>query len=229
MNLWKLKKTVYGLCDAPRSWYLKVSDGLVELGMEKSIYDEAVFYWRNNGSLEGIICCHVDDFYCSGTDNFEKHVLKRLKTKFNIGSEDLSNFRYIGLNISSTNEYIEMHQNDYIESIELIEVDGTRLSNTEDLLFDDEAQQLKSLAGQLNWVATQTRPDMAFASCDLSASSKNATVKDIIRANKYVKKLKDQKVNIRYPNLGDIRSAKIIAYSDAAFANLQGKSSQAHT
>ena len=22
LNLWKLKKTVYGLCDAPRSWYL---------------------------------------------------------------------------------------------------------------------------------------------------------------------------------------------------------------
>ena len=61
-KLWKLKTAVYGLVDAFRAWYLTVTDELTSQGAKCSIYDNALFYWRNCGKLEGIVCCHVDDF-----------------------------------------------------------------------------------------------------------------------------------------------------------------------
>ena len=62
-NLWKLNTAVYGLCDASRSWYLKVSQELLNKGTTKGVYGNALFYWRASSKLQGIICCHVDDFF----------------------------------------------------------------------------------------------------------------------------------------------------------------------
>ena len=43
-KLWKLKTTVYGLCDAPREWYLSVKKELLATGCVKSRYDDTIFY-----------------------------------------------------------------------------------------------------------------------------------------------------------------------------------------
>ena len=58
--LWKLNKTVYGLTDAPRKWYLKVKEELIATG-NICKYDK-LFFRKVNGELHGIICCYVDDF-----------------------------------------------------------------------------------------------------------------------------------------------------------------------
>ena len=63
LKLWKLKKCVYGLTDVSRHWYLRVAEKLSNLGVHKSIYDEAVFYCYFGNVLHGIICTHMDDFF----------------------------------------------------------------------------------------------------------------------------------------------------------------------
>ena len=62
-KVWKLKKTVYGLADASRTWYLRVREELEKFGVLVSRYDEAIFFWHTESGLEGLICCHVDDFF----------------------------------------------------------------------------------------------------------------------------------------------------------------------
>ena len=57
-----------------------------------------------------------------------------------------------------------------------------------------KTQQLCRVAGQLNWVSTQTRPDMAYAASVVSSSIKDATVRDIITTNKFIKILKSKDV-----------------------------------
>ena len=153
-------------------------------------------------------------------------LVNNLKHKFNIGNEELNEFKYVGLNIVSKLSEIELHQNDYIDSISLIPVDRDRLCHLESPLTSIEAQQLKRLVGQLIWVASQTRPDMAFAACDLSVSFKSATVKTLLQANKYVKKLKGERVVLKLADIGQIDNARIVSYSDASFANLESKASQ---
>ena len=89
-----------------------------------------------------------------------------------------------------------------------------------------EVRQFKSLVGQLQWTAKQTRPDIAFAVCELSTKVKNATTTDIRRANKQVQKLQTESGVVCIPNIGDVRQSALYVYSDASFANLAGCSSQ---
>ena len=39
-----------------------------------------------------------------------------------------------------------------------------------------EAQRLRTLAGQLNWTSSQTRPDISYQACEVSTSIRNATI-----------------------------------------------------
>ena len=63
----KLNTAVYGLNDALRAWYKKVSEELQEAGAKCSLYDQALFYWHNGGLLQGVVGCHVDDFFYTGS------------------------------------------------------------------------------------------------------------------------------------------------------------------
>ena len=93
-------------------------------------------------------------------------------------------------------------------------------------LTTGEARQLRGLAGQLNWTSSQTRPDMSFGACEIGTSIKDATISDLIHANKNIRRLKAGQVSLQFPNLGNIEECMIACYSDATFANLRNASSQ---
>ena len=84
---------------------------------------------------------------------------------------------------------------------------------------------LRSLAGQLNWAASVSRPDVAYQACQTSSSISSATMKDIHTANKAIKYLKNNPVSIQFPRL-DLSNIFLEAYADAAFGNLPSGSSQ---
>ena len=78
-RLWKLNITAYGLCHDPHAWYISVNDVLMKTGVKKCKFDDFIFYCYNNNKLEGLICCHVDDFFWGGTKHFAETVINRLK------------------------------------------------------------------------------------------------------------------------------------------------------
>ena len=78
-RLWKLNITAYGPCHATRAWYIIVNDVLMKTGVKKCKFDDFIFYWYNNNKLEGLIFCHVDDFFWGGTKHFAETVINRLK------------------------------------------------------------------------------------------------------------------------------------------------------
>ena len=100
-KLWKLKKTVYGLCDAARQWYLRVKRLLMDLGASVSSLDPALFSWKRRDRIEGIVCTYVDDFLWAGTQVFKEQVIDKLCQTFFIGSTDSKAFKYVGLNVIS--------------------------------------------------------------------------------------------------------------------------------
>ncbi|CAC5364881.1 unnamed protein product [Mytilus coruscus] len=62
--IWKLRKCVYGLSDASLSWYNRVKEVLEQCKVSVSKVDPAVFFWKNNKrQREGVLTCHVDDFF----------------------------------------------------------------------------------------------------------------------------------------------------------------------
>lgn len=224
--LWKLHKCVYGLSDASRMWYLKVKDELIKLGAQTFGVDPAFFFWKHEGELYGILSSHVDDFLNVGEKSFENRVMRKLKDTFEISSEARGDFAYIGINLTSNNHSFYLDQLGYINEIKPIPLSEVRRLNKDDEVTESERTQLRSIIGKLNWVTTQTRPDLSFEVSRLASKVNKAKVHNIVEINKVVKKAKSEEVVLRFPKLKNIKECKIIVYSDASFGNAEAGGSQ---
>lgn len=219
-RVWKLNKCIYGLSDASRVWYFSIKDELSKLNMKKSTFDNALFYWINNGTCCGLIVLHVDDLMYGGNESFYRNVVEKLKNVYVIGQECETSFKYIGHMIVQDCDGITMHQKPYIDGVELLHIPG----NSEKILDPKEQSLFRALCGQLNWISSHTRPDVAFDICYLSTKLNSATVSDVNRANKVLKKLKQDDVLLYYPPLQPPLHLEI--YCDASYANLPNGASQ---
>ena len=83
-KLWRLKKALYGLNDAAREWYLKVSESVSDIGGSKCTLDNAVYYWHQNKKLVGICAAHVDDFILCGEDPLIEQTEAEIKSRFKV-------------------------------------------------------------------------------------------------------------------------------------------------
>ena len=222
-KLWKLNKTVYGLCDAARSWYLRVKQEFLRCGMVTCKLDQAMFLHFTDGVLSGVVCLHVDDILWAGSFSFEQNVINKIQKMFQIGSAETECFKYVGVNVQNLRGSIKVDQDHYISSIQeaTVHPDRPRL----DELDYEERKDYRALVGQLNWVATQSRPDILFDVCLLSSVFDSAKVDDLLHANKLVRKVKASTVSLSFPKLQD-DNISVECYSDASFGNLNNGGSQ---
>ena len=225
-KLWRLKRCLYGLSDAPREWYDRVCEEMKQLGGKVSIYDNSVFIWHSEGNLDGSITTHVDDFEYSGTSSWRKAVINKLVEMFKISKNEKGIFKYIGLNIEQNGRQVFVDQYAYIENLKEILITDERKKQLNDMLSEEERQQLRTVCGQLLWATSQTRPDVAFDSCQVNNYGKEPTVRNIIDANKAIKKLKNDKVKLSYPSLGDPGQMKVVVYGDGSHNSLPNGASQ---
>ena len=119
--------------------------------------------------------------------------------------EELETFTYLGLNVQQTCNYIKIDQDSLFKIIS-----QERRKDKFAQLNKDEARQLRGLAGQLNWIASQTRPDIAYNACEVSVSIKDATINDLIQANKYVRKVKSESSSIKIVNLENLEHCSLV-------------------
>ena len=225
--IWKLKRCIYGLNDAPRAWYDRVRSELIQLGGRASIYDEAMFLWHNDdGVIIGLIVIHVDDFIYAGTAQWNNDVIGSVEKRFKISAQASGTFRYVGLNVVQTTEGIFVDQNAYIQGLKEIKLEPGRLQQKDQVLKEEEKSQLRSVSGQLLWATSQTRPDCAYYSCVVSNYGKQPTIREIITANKAVKTIKSREVRLSFPGLGEPAKIQVMVFSDASHANLPSGASQ---
>ena len=220
-KLWKLKKAVYGLNEASRHWYEKVKEELVKLGFSCSKFDEALFYHKSENKLDGLISLHVDDFLNGGNVIFDTQI-ENIKEIFEISSESIAPLLFIGIQIAQDEDgSITINQDDYARDIEKIILES-RADKTR-VLEDEEHYQYRAAVGQLNWLSSQSRPDLAFDVCQLSTKLNDPTVRDVSYANKVIKKAKSL-YPIKFTTLG--QPMHLLTYCDASYANLHDGSSQ---
>lgn len=222
--VWKLKKCVYGLTDASRTWYLRVKEELLNLNVQVSKFDCSLFYWWYEGELQGLLTIHVDDICWGGSPMFQEKVIKPLYNVFQIGSESSSSFVYLGLNLQQNTESIHIDQYPYVQGLVPIELDRNR--KRDEKLNSSEQSSLRRFVGQMNWLATQTRPDILFDCCSLMSSVSSATVGELHKANKCLNKVKNNDVQLVFQKLDDVKNVEFKVFSDASFNNLIGGGSQ---
>lgn len=219
-TLWKLKKCVYGLNDAARSWYFTVRTFLVKLGCTQLKTDPASFYWYNDGELSGVFIMHVDDYFYGGTQAFENLVVANVKKEFQVGQQADGAFKYIGLEVSQNKEGITLSQNEYLKSVQPIPLSAGRASQKNEDCNSGEMKSLRSMVGQIGWLSAHTRPDMSYEVLELSCNMSSPKVENLVQANKCVKKMGMVECNMKFPDLGDLKKVELVALSDASHANL---------
>ena len=131
------------------------------------------------------------------------------------------NFNYIGFKVAQNRDVIVLNQSNYATDIQNITIDPNRAQNKQSSLTSEEQTKYRQLIGQINWAVQGNRPDMAFELIDLSTKLKEGTIGDLSRAVKVVKRLKDIRSVISFPNLSNkVNDWKIVVFTDAALCNI---------
>ena len=102
---------------------------------------------------------------------------------------------------------------DYAKSLQPIEV---RNGKQDELLTREEMKVLRKYVGKLNWLASNTRPDLAIYALDLAKKQKNATLKDLKNINRIVRKVNEKESKVIFGKISRIDDLCVFGISDAS-------------
>ena len=248
-KLMQLKKPMYGLCDAPRAWYMEAVERILSLeNVYRHPLDACLFmvFDPNGhsqlqsphdepeavppGRLVAVFGIHVDDLLGCGdieNDTYKK-VKQQLHELFSFRMwEESNNLQYCGCDIVKDDNIIHLKQTDYITKQKPISLTPSRKSQSSSPLNHKETTQLRALIGALQWPCTQSSPYLQCSVSQLAGKISKATVSTIDHGNKILRMAKaNSDVSLQYSNLGNINDVTFVTYSDAAYANRDDLTSQ---
>jgi hypothetical protein len=173
----RLLKSLYGLRQAPRTFFEKLRDGLIERGYTQSVNDPCLFM------KEGIICVvYVDDTIFAGADS---SVLEEEIRKLGVSdSEQRHTFQlrdegevgaFLGIQITKTGtNTFTLTQTGLIaktlEAAHMTDCNGVDTPTGPNPIGSDkdgppftESWKYRTIIGMLMFLSANTRPDIAFA------------------------------------------------------------------
>ena len=232
-QLLRLKKPVYGRPDAPRAWFDEFSRVLTtELGFERSCLDPSWFILRDSTHCPvAMLTLHVDDVMIAGDGSrYSESVIDRLHRRFPFG--EWSNVakekkvRYCGKEVCveerNGNQCIVLRQRDFVlGKLDSIPLSSDRKRQSDSAATGQERTDFRSTIGSLQWLSTQSRPDISFEVNQLQKRIPDLKVFDLQRANALVHEVKaSDAVELVFENLG--KECEVVVFHDAALFNSVG-------
>jgi hypothetical protein len=237
---WKLKKTLYGLADSPRQFYLHVSKSLEGFGFIKSVADSCVFIKRFNDKEFISAVIYVDDFIVISADIRKIDMLKDYLNETYEITVQTTVESFLGIHIQYTNDgRIKISQPGYIKQIlednnmlkcnacttPMSSTFNDEYQNNSPTLSDDEHEIFLNILGCLIYLL-KTRPDISYAVNRLATRSTKTTVRDmeaIKRILRYIKGTVSLGIIFKPSKAGNL--TRLYAWVDAAYAtHSDGKS-----
>ncbi|KAI3758874.1 hypothetical protein L6452_06446 [Arctium lappa] len=115
-KVYKLKRTLYGLHQAPRAWYDTLSTYLLENGFEREIIDNTLFIKRKKKDIL-LVQIYVDDIIFGSTKDYMCKEFKDLIHKrFKMSSMGELTF-FLGLQVKQKKDGIFISQSKYVQDI----------------------------------------------------------------------------------------------------------------
>ena len=138
-------------------------------------------------SVSGMINLFVDDLFGTVGTEMEQRVLARLRTNFQVGSEDLNDvtltrqlIRWI--NDSQSGSYIEASQHEAIDELKEIPVER---NTKEDFGCTSTMHTMyRSLLGQINWLQSRTQFQCCYKFSRCASKAASPTIGDVKALNK---------------------------------------------
>nr|GEU70540.1 uncharacterized mitochondrial protein AtMg00810-like [Tanacetum cinerariifolium] len=224
-KVYKVVKALYGLHQAPRSWYETLANYLLENGFQRGKIDHTLFIKRKKGDIL-LVQVYVDDIIFGSTNkDLCKAFEKLIKDKFQMSLMGELTF-FLGLQVKHKPDGIFISQDKYVAEIlrkfSLIdEKSASTPIDTEKPLLKDldgedvDAHTYRLMIGSLMYL-TSTRPDIMFAVCACArfqVTPKASLLHAVKRIFRYLKG--KPHLGLWYPKDSPFN---LVAYSDSDYA-----------
>ena len=188
--------------------------------------DPAFFFYHSDGStdksevrkLSGMVATHVDDSLTAGDAMYRNDVEGPMTEEFDYGAHDNLPFRYVGLNMSRTEDAILLDQDHYIQNLAIPDISCLNSLRANDPLPDQSA--FRSAVAKLQMISITSRPDLCYDTKTLSRLYGRATKKDFQKMIKLFLKVKSDTTKMIYRNLNNMDDWIIVVYSDASLKKM---------
>ncbi|KAH9714963.1 Integrase catalytic domain-containing protein [Citrus sinensis] len=229
----KLKRSIYGLKQASRQWYLKFHDIVTSYGFQENAVDQCI-YLRVSGSKYIILVLYVDDILLAANDtNLLLEIKQMLSCSFDM--KDLGEAHYVlGIEIlrDRSRGILGLSQKTYIDRVlkrfnlqscapgkaPISKGDKISKSQCPDNDVDKARMQTvpyASVVGSLMYAQVCTRPDIAFPMGVLGRYLSNPGFEHWKAAKKVLRYLQATKDFVLTYQRSDYLN--IVGYSDADF------------
>jgi hypothetical protein len=114
-KVFRLKKAMYGLHQAPRAWYAKLDSTLTNLGFSKSPSEPAIYTRFRESQL--IVGVYVDDLIITGAVSDDINEFKKdMASVFKMNDLGLLRY-YLGIEVKQSGDGITLSQGAYAKKI----------------------------------------------------------------------------------------------------------------
>lgn len=220
-----LKKALYGLKQAPQRWYKRLSSFLAEIGLRQLVNDKCIYTTEDT---QLTLAIHVDDGIIFSSSQEQMNMLiQKLQGEFDI-KVTLDPKLYLGIQIQRTNHGIFLYQADYTRAIlKRFKMENCNPQSTPMVPRSNKSPQMLHLdrdddfpycqaVGSLQYLASKTRPDIAFATNFSSRYMSNPSpvnISDVKRTFRYLKGTINHGLFLPSVNTQDI-----VCFTDSDFA-----------
>ena len=226
----RLKKSIYGLKQAPQCWNQALDAQLKIMEFSQSSSDPCIYISTTDSLL--ILAVYVDDILLAGKSQTR---ITQVKTELgkSLGVEDLGELHYfLGVNVkqhsdggniwigqpSYTQEVLKKFGLEHCKPAATPVAQGTKLLKATDdsELFD--ATLYKSPVGMLLYLSGWTRPDIAFAVSNVARFCSRPTKEHWVAVKRILRYLKGTaNYSLLYTKKDDANRV-IVGFSDADWA-----------
>jgi hypothetical protein len=233
-RLLKILKGAYGLTEAPRLWYVRARELMIEIGFAELCCARAVFVLRDKEETVAMLTLHVDDGLLAGDEGNQRYLraVKEINSKFKIKEwHDLKKgtANYLGMRWKQEDRGVTLDMDEYIGNLTAMELkkavqDGAKLD-------DGTVHMFRGTLAKVRWPVSHVVPEMAYAMSSVAQVGPTALTWEQVRQLSLVvmmlkKMVQAGQARIVLPKMrGD--QVTVVTPFDASFAKEPGLKSQA--
>ena len=218
---------MYGQNNAPSAWFQEFVKVALDCGWIQSKLDPCLFTLRDSSkqTLVGVMGVHVDDTAIGGEGPLFEASVQKLRKRFPYRKWRINEGEFCGAWYKQhEDKSISMNMSSFVDKIRSVNI--PKGSQSEDLLNQSQMKVLRAVNGSLNWLASQSRPDLSCQTSFCQQSFPNPRVADLRKANQAIRRAKlDRDLCLTFKTIKP-EDLTVVCHSDAAFANV-GEHTQA--
>ena len=231
-ELYEVTGNIYGLPSAPFQWIQEVDARLMKLNYKKHDFDKMLYYLVNSkGEVISLVMVYVDDFL--GIHR-EDHDPSELFHKFRWGEKGYflegqpRTFKGKELTFIKNDKgrfILKITMKKFLDTVDSYKLPRGRLQQDE-VLTAAEQREFRSIAGCLQWLGSQSRPDVspAISLCNHGQQTTIHDLRNLAETLDHAKNTADMGMIIQDVPLD--KSSILLTYTDASWANAGHSSSQ---